>query len=87
MEQQIATAKVMTDLTCWKCGAESLKEMTVAVDTKAFRSTQAEASGVMQSECTKCGTHSVNAAQALHNKILGRRNRKAIIKEANRKSS
>jgi hypothetical protein len=41
----------------------------------------------MQSECTKCGTHSVSAAQALHNKILGRRNRKAIIKEANRKSS
>ena len=87
MEQQIATAKVMTDLTCWKCGEEALKDTTVVVDTKAFRSAKVAASGVMQSECTKCGTHSVNAAQALHNKILGRKNRKAIIKEANRKSS
>ena len=87
MEQQIPAVKVMTDLTCWKCGEETLKEMTVAVDTNAFRSVKVEASGVMQSECTKCGTRSVNAAQALHNKTLGRRNRKAIIKEANRKSA
>ena len=86
MQQQTATAKVMTDLTCWKCGEETLKEMSVAVDTNAFRRAKVEASGVMQSECTKCGTHSVNAAQALHNKILGRKTRKAIIKEANRKS-
>src|SRR5678815_3797385 len=33
MEQQIAATKVMTDLTCWKCGEESLKENTVVVDT------------------------------------------------------
>jgi hypothetical protein len=87
MEQQIAAAKVMTDLTCWKCGEETLKETIVAVDTNAFRGAKVEASGVMQSECTKCGTHSVNATQALHNKILGRKTRKAIIKEQNRKSS
>ena len=87
MQQQIAATKVMTDLTCWKCGEESLKENTVVVDTKAFRRAKVEASGVMQSECTKCGTQSVNAVQARHNKILGRQNRKAIIKEANRKSS
>ncbi len=85
MEAQTATAKVMTNLTCWKCGEETLKEMTVAVDPKAFRSAKVEASGVMQSECTKCGTRSVNATQALHNKILGRKNRKAVIKESNRK--
>jgi len=87
MEQQIAATKVMTDLTCWKCGEESLKENTVVVDTTVFRRAKVEASGVMQSECTKCGTQSVNAVQARHNKILGRKNRKAIIKEANRKSS
>jgi hypothetical protein len=83
---QTAPAKVMTALTCWKCGEETLKESVVAVDANAFRSIKAEASGMQQSECTKCGTHSVNAAQALHNKILGRKNRKAIIKESNRKS-
>ena len=87
MQQQAVAAKVMTDLTCWKCGEETLKEMVVAVDTNAFRRAKVEASGIMQSECTKCGTHSVNAMQALHNKTLGRKSRKAIIKEANRKSS
>jgi hypothetical protein len=87
MQEQIAEAKVMTDLTCWKCGEESLKVMVEAVDPKAFRSTVAAASGLLQSECTKCGTRSVNTAQARHNKTLGRRNRKAIIKESNRKSS
>jgi predicted nucleic-acid-binding Zn-ribbon protein len=86
MQTQTHAATVKTDLTCWKCGEESLKEMAVIVDTTAFRSTKAEVSGIMQSSCSKCGTHSVNAAQALHNKILGRRNRKAIIKESNRKS-
>ena len=86
LQAHTATAKVMTDLTCWKCGEETLKEMTVAVDTNAFRRAKVEASGLMQSECTKCGTHSVNATQARHNKTLGRKNRKAIIKEQNRKS-
>ena len=87
MEQQIAVAKVMTDLTCWKCGEETLKDMVAAVDANAFRGAKVEASGLLQSECTKCGAHSVNAAQARHNKLLGRRNRKAIIKAANSKSS
>ena len=86
MQAQTHAAKVTTDLTCWKCGEETLKEMAVAVETNAFRRAKAEASGVMKSECTKCGAHSVNAVQARHNKILGRRNRKAIIKETNRKS-
>jgi hypothetical protein len=87
MQQEIATGKVMTDLTCWKCGEESLKQLVEAVDPKAFRSTAVGASELLQSECTKCGTRSINAVQARHNKTLGRRNRKAIIKESNRKSS
>ena len=86
MEAQTATAKVMTDLTCWKCGEETLKQMVEVVDTKAFKRAKVEASGLMQSECTKCGTLSVNALQSRHNKTLGRKNRKLIIKEANRKS-
>jgi hypothetical protein len=61
--------------------------MVEAVDTKAFRSAKVVATGLLQSECTKCGTHSVNAAQARYNKTLGRKNRKLIIKESNRKSS
>ncbi|MEO7727480.1 MAG: hypothetical protein ABIS45_09530 [Burkholderiales bacterium] len=81
-----ATAKVMTDLTCWKCGEETLKAMAEPVEANAFSRVKTEASGLLHSECTKCGAHSVNAAQARHNKTLGRRNRKAIIKEANRKS-
>ena len=86
LQAQTATPKVMTELTCWKCGEESLKEMVEAVDPHAFSRDKLAASGLMQSECTKCGTRSVNAAQSRHNKTLGRKNRKAIIKEANRKS-
>ncbi len=85
MQAQTHAAKVTTDLTCWKCGEETLKATRVAVETNAFRA-KAEGSGVQKSECTKCGATSVNAVQARHNKILGRRNRKAIIKETNRKS-
>ena len=86
MEAQTTAAKVTTDLTCWKCGEESLKEMVEAVDPHAYSREKLAASGIMQSECTKCGTRSVNAVQSRHNKTLGRKNRKAIIKEANRKS-
>ena len=86
IEAQAATAKVFTDLTCWKCGEETLKQTVEAVDPKAFRRDAAVATGLMQSECTKCGAHSVNAVQSRHNKTLGRKTRKAIIKEANRKS-
>ncbi len=86
MQQQLAATQVMTDLTCWKCGEEALKEKLEAVDTNAFRRVTTESSALMQSECTKCGAQSVNKTQARHNKTLGRKNRKAIIKEQNRKS-
>jgi hypothetical protein len=85
-EAHAVPAKVMTDLTCWKCGEESLKVMVEAADPNAFRSAKVVASGLLQSECTKCGTRSVNAVQARHNKTLGRKNRKLVIKESNRKS-
>ena len=83
---QAATAKVFTDLTCWKCGEESLTRVVETVDANAFKRDTAIAMRLQQSTCGKCGAHSVNAAQSRHNKTLGRKNRKAIIKEANRKS-
>ena len=86
IEAQAATAKVFTDLTCWKCGEETLKQVVEAVDQNAFRRDTAVASVLLQSTCGKCGAHSVNAAQSRYNKVLGRKTRKAIIKEANRKS-
>ena len=86
MQATPAIEKVMTDLTCWKCGEETLKQMVETVDTNAFKRATIVASGLMQSECTKCGTRSINAVQSRYNKALGRKNRKSIIKEANRKS-
>lgn len=86
MQATPASEKVMTDLTCWKCGEETLKQMVETVDTNAFKRATTVASGLMQSECTKCGTRSINAVQSRYNKTLGRKNRKSIIKEANRKS-
>jgi ribosomal protein L37E len=87
MQQAQATTKVMTDLTCWKCGEESLK---VASDNGTTRGAQGElvaSSELQHSECQKCGTYSVNTAQALHNKAIGRKNRKSIIRASNLSSS
>jgi formate dehydrogenase assembly factor FdhD len=86
LQTQTATPKVLTDLTCWKCGEETLQQMTQAVDPHAFSREKIAVSAIAQSECTKCGARSVNAVQSRHNKTVGRKNRKAIIKEANRKS-
>ena len=87
LHAQTATPKVITDLTCWKCGEETLKQMVEAADPHAFRSEKTVPSALMQSECTQCGARSVNATQSRQNKTLGRKTRKAIIKEANRKSA
>ena len=87
MEQALAAAKVMTDLTCWKCGEESLKE---AASTGATRSAHGEllaATDIKHSDCQKCGAYSVNAAQARHNKMVGRKVRKEMIRESNRTSA
>lgn len=82
MEQ--ATAKVMTDLTCWKCGEESLQEAASAGATRGAHGELQASTAMRHSECQKCGTYSVNATQALHNKAVSRKNRKAHIYESNR---
>ncbi len=87
MSETQAVAKVTTDLTCWSCGEESLKEQVEAVDPNAFRPANAIITAIMQSKCTKCGAQSINAAQAHVNKINARKSRKAFIKESNRNSA
>ncbi len=87
MQQAQAATKVMTDLTCWKCGEESLKE---AVNAGAARGSHGEllaSTDIKHSDCQKCGAYSVNAAQSRHNKIMGRKARKAGIHESNRLSA
>jgi len=76
--------KVMTDLTCWKCGEESLSEAADAIPAANPQGDKAIPSATRHSICTKCGAYSVNAAQSRQNRTVGRQNRKAIIKEANR---
>ena len=88
MEQAQAAVKVMTDLTCWKCGEESLKEAPAAAATaRGARGEVAGSSDIRHSDCQKCGAYSVNAAQARHNKTMGRKARKEHIREANRTSA
>ena len=79
-----AEVKVMTDLTCWKCGEESLVEVADAVPAAHLKTEKVVSSASKHSSCGKCGAYSVNATQARHNKTVGRQNRKAIIKESNR---
>ncbi|HTE14463.1 MAG TPA: hypothetical protein VK642_05255, partial [Burkholderiales bacterium] len=78
MEQ--ATAKVLTEFTCWKCGEESLKETANAGATRGPHGELQASTELRHSECQKCGTYSVNPAQATHNKNVGRKNRKALIR-------
>ena len=82
--QAPAQAKSMTDLTCWKCGEESLTETPDAVAASSPKGEPVMAYASRHSTSGKCGAYSVNATQARHNKTVGRQNRKAIIKEANR---
>ena len=86
MHALAAETKVMTDLTCWKCGEESLKEFVLVEDKHLAKSANLAPSTIRHSDCQKCGAYSTNPAQMLHNRIVARANRKAIIKESNRKS-
>jgi cytochrome c-type biogenesis protein CcmH/NrfF len=54
MEQ--ATAKVMTELTCWKCGEESLQEANGAGATRGAKGELLASVEMRHSECQKCGT-------------------------------
>ncbi len=83
--QAAAEVKGMTDLTCWKCGEESLAEVADAAHPANLKGEKVVASASRHSSCAKCGAYSVNATQARHNRLVGRQNRKAIIKESNRK--
>ena len=83
MEQ---AARVMTELTCWKCGEEALHEAAGAGATRGAHGELQPSTELRHSECQKCGTYSVNAAQALHNKTVDRKVRKAKIYESNRSS-
>jgi hypothetical protein len=87
MEQAQATTKVMTALTCWKCGEESLKEAAHAGVTRGPHGDLVASTDIWHSDCQKCGAYSVNAAQALHNKTVSRKSRKELIRESNRVSA
>lgn len=87
MEQTQAGVKIMTDLTCWKCGEESLQEAAIAGVTRGPHGDLLNSTDIRHSDCQKCGAYSVNPAQALHNKTVGRKSRKARIIEANRTSA
>jgi formylmethanofuran dehydrogenase subunit E len=86
MQAQLTAAKVMTDLTCWKCGEESLKEVAVVADSFSLKGERVSDTGIRHSDCQKCGAYSVSPAQVQYNRTVARANRKAVIKEANRKS-
>jgi len=87
MEHAQAAVKIMTDLTCWKCGEESLQEAPTSNTARGTHGELLPPSGVRHSDCQKCGAYSVNAAQARHNKMMGRKTRKELIREANRTSA
>jgi ribosomal protein L44E len=87
LQASATAAKTITNLTCWKCGEETLKEISGATESFSSKGEKVTSLGSLHSDCQKCGAYSVNADQAQHNKIIARQNRKAVIKEANRNAS
>ena len=78
--------KIYTDLTCWKCGEESLKEVVNAEEAHGPKGEKIVSTAIRHSLCEKCGAYALNPAQLQHNRVLARASRKSIIKDANRKS-
>jgi hypothetical protein len=87
MEQTQTAVKIISDLTCWKCGEESLKEAAVAGIARGAHGDLMASTDIRHSDCQQCGAYSVNRAQALHNKTVGRKSRKERIRESNRTSA
>lgn len=87
MESAQPITKITTEFTCWKCGEESLTEAARAGVTRGANGDVVASIDVRHSVCEKCGTYSVNPAQALHNKNVSRKSRKALIRESNRTSA
>ena len=87
MDQVQAATKATTALTCWKCGEESLKEAASAGATRGPHGELMASTELRHSDCQKCGAYSVNPTQARHNKTVGRKARKELIREANRTSA
>jgi hypothetical protein len=86
MESTVATADIINPLTCWKCGEDTLAETQHADAAHGVRGEPA-ALTTRHSVCQKCGSYAVNPEQATHNKNVGRKARKALIREANRSST
>lgn len=82
-----AIVKVTTEFTCWKCGEESLKEAAVGAAPRGPHGEATVSTDIRHSECGKCGAYAVNAEQARHNKMAGRKIRKDRIRESNRAST
>ena len=87
LQAPATTSKRATDLICWKCGEGTLKEISGPTESFTSKGEKVVSFGSLHSECQKCGAYSINPEQARHNKVLARQNRKAIIKEANRKTA
>jgi len=85
MAGNTAAEKIITDLTCWKCGEESLQPPSNNTRSITSQDGATAVIGTQHSTCSKCGAISVNAEQAKHNKTVNRKSRRASIREANRR--
>lgn len=87
MTTTTVAAKIHTDLTCWKCGEETLQPTSGT--SKSAANSKDETLALFGSEhsvCSKCGAKSVNAAQAKRNQMVNRKTRRANIRAANNRS-
>jgi len=88
MPAALATVSRTTSaLTCWKCGQDTLKETSGATESFSSKGEKIMSAARRHSDCQNCGAYSVDAEQARFNKVIDRKNRRAHIRETNRRTA
>ena len=74
-------------LTCWKCGQDTLKEAAGPTESFSSKGEKVMSLARRHSDCQNCGAYSVNDDQARYNKTIDKKNRRAHIRETNRRTA
>ena len=88
MPAALATpSRTPSTLTCWKCGQDTLKEAAGATESFSSKGEKMMSAARRHSDCQNCGAYSVDAGQARHNKAIDKKNRRAHIRDTNRRTA
>ena len=82
----VTESRTTSALTCWKCGQDTLKEAAGATESFSSKGEKVMSTARRHSDCQNCGAYSVDADQARYNKAIDKKNRRAHIRDTNRRT-